>query len=511
MPVPISPVILLSSTGLSNKFLILQEKVMTNWPTTGWQTSTPEEQGVDSKLLEKVFDFVEENDLNLHSLLVIRHGNAVLDASFFPYTPNTLHDLASCTKSFTSTLVGIAIDKGYIKSVKQPVLDLLKGREVANVDTRKKAMTLEHLLTMSSGLACYAEPGEITLREMFQSADWVKFTLDLPMIEAPGTRFEYCSPASYLLSAIVQETTGMATLDFARLHLFEPLGISEIIWPVSPQGINHGWGDLHLLPHDMAKLGYLFLNNGQWDGKEIISPDWVAKATSKHATPPEIFGYGYQWWLAAPGIYTAIGRGGQTIITVPELDMVLVTTGGLQTEDVNKLFEELTTFILTAGESTAPLPPNLDGVALLESRIRQASIPEAKPEPVPVLPQIAQRISGIAYEVEAAMPPFYTFAFSLTFSQAEESQLNLHAGDQTLRLNVGLDNVLRINPNGRFDLPVALKGRWETDTVFTLHVNEIANINNWQIQMTFENDEVTIETDEATWHSPVTVKGRSKQ
>jgi len=310
---------------------LTKENIMTNpntkreyWPIRGWQTSTPEEQGVDSELLARACDFVMENGLHIHSMLIIRHGYVVADVYFHPFTPDTLHDLASCTKSFTSTLVGIAIDKGYIKGVKQPVLDLLQERDVACVDARKKAMTLEDLLTMRSGLACYAEPGEITLREMDQSPDWTKFTLDLPMIEPPGTRFEYCSPASYLLSAIIQESTGMTSLDFAHKHLFEPLGITEAIWPVSPQGINHGWGDLHLAPHDMAKLGYLFLNNGQWDGKQILSSEWIATATSKHSTPPNSYGYGYQWWLFSPGIYVADGRGGQQIIVVPECRHIAV-------------------------------------------------------------------------------------------------------------------------------------------------------------------------------------------
>lgn len=479
------------------------------WPTRSWRTSTPEEQGVDSELLVKACDLILEKELHIHSMLIIRHGYIVADVYFYPFAVSTLHDLASCTKSFTSTLVGIAIDKGYIKNVQQPVLDLLQGRDVANVDARKKAMTLENLLTMSSGLACYAEPGEITLREMFQSLDWVQFTLDLPMMEPPGTRFEYCSPGSHLLSAIVRETTGMTTLAFAQKHLFQPLGISRIIWPVDPQGINRGWGDLHLAPYDMAKLGYLYLNNGQWDGIQILSPEWITTATNKHSTPPDGYGYGYQWWLSSPEIYSANGRGGQQIIVASGLDTVVVLTGGLSDEEGVKRDEILTSILVPAIKSTTPLPPNPDGVALLESRIHQATLPQDKPKPVPPLPPTAQRIAGRTYELDAN--PLGLSAFSLTLLKPEEALLSLSSRDFALELKVGLDNVFRITPKGRFDLPTMLRGCWEADDVLVLDWDEIGNINTWQVSMSFSNDSVAMQMAEETWHSPITINGRLKQ
>ena len=302
------------------------------WPADGWRTSTPEEQGMDSELLVQACNFARQHELHIHSLLIIRHGYAVVDTYFHPFRPGIMHDLASCTKSFTATLIGIAIDKGFITSIKQPVIDFFPNNRAANINNLKKELTLEHLLMMTSGMACYNEPGEITLREMLQSPDWRQFVLDLPMIEPPGARFEYCSPGSHLLSAIVRETTGMSTMAFAQENLFGPLGINAV-WPEDPQGINHGWGDLHMTPRDMAKLGYLYLHNGQWGGRTIFSSQWVSAATTKHSIPPAgpspIRGYDYQWWLFTPEIYYADGRGGQMIIVVPEADVVAVTTAGL--------------------------------------------------------------------------------------------------------------------------------------------------------------------------------------
>ncbi len=483
------------------------------WPTKGWRTSTPEEQGMDSELLAKACVFVREQELNVHSMLIIRHGYIVVDAYFYPFPPGTMHDIASCTKSFTATLIGIAIDKGFIKSVKQPVIDLFPGRKIANVDARKIAMTLEHLLTMTSGLACYYEPGEISLREMFQSTDWKQFTLDLPMIETPGTRFEYCSPVSHLLSAIIQETTGMNTLAFARGYLFEPLGITEIIWPTDPQGINHGWGDLHLTPYDMAKLGYLYLNNGQWESKQILSSQWIVATTKKHSSPPpdlsSAYGYGYHWWLATPEIYYATGRGGQMILVVPESDIVVVFTGGLSSDEVTKRDEMLTSVIAPSAKSPTPLPANPDGVALLESSSRQVKLRQTKPEPLPPLSPKAQHISGQTYLLEDN--PLGWQAFSLIFQERDEAMFATTIDGSLYELTLGLDNVFRITPRARFGLPAALKGFWQKNNVFTLYWDEIANINRWQINITFQNNRVTVQMQEPSWHSRVIISGRLKQ
>jgi CubicO group peptidase (beta-lactamase class C family) len=245
-----------------------------------------------------------QNSFTIHSLMIIRNGDAVVDATFFPFAQGAVHNIASDTKSFMSTLIGIAIDQGYIKSVAQPVLDFFPDRTVANLDASKEAMTLEDLLTMRSGFKCTPQQMELTLQEMMASPDWVQFTLDLPMAAEPGTSYVYCSPNVHLLSAIIQETTGMSAEDFAREYLFGPLGFSDVIWKTDPQGINRGWGDLMLDPHDMAKLGYLFLNEGQWDGQQVLSSAWVEKATSpltRHNLA--ISDYGYLWWVDPAGAY----------------------------------------------------------------------------------------------------------------------------------------------------------------------------------------------------------------
>ena len=468
------------------------------WPTEGWRTSTPEQQWMDSERLAEGLDFLQERreEYNVHSLLIVHNGYVVADAYFYPFTQDTKHDLASVTKSFIATLIGIAIDEGYINSVRQPVLDFFPERTVANVDANKRAMTVEDLLTMRSGLDCIVRSTEVTLFEMVRSPDWVQFTLDLPMSEEPGARFVYCSSGVHLLSAIIQQASGMSALDFAQKHLFDPLGISDVAWP-SVQGINFGWGDLRITPHAMAKLGYLYLHEGLWEGQQVLSPEWVAAATSVPEGASFGGNYGYLWWLSS-GFYSARGRGGQMIYVVPDQDMVVVFTGGGGGREDEVTQELLTSYIIPAAESETILPASPDGAALLASKIQQAAAPaQAEPEPVMPLPEMAQRVSGQTYLLEGSS--FGMRWFSLTFQEQQDEALFkwifYGTGDQGIEYRVGLDGVPRIS-EGRFGIPAAVKGSWESDNVFVIHLDEVGNTNKWRIRLNFDGERVSVQMQE---------------
>jgi CubicO group peptidase (beta-lactamase class C family) len=200
---------------------------------------------------------------------------------------------------------------------------------------------------MTSGLDW--PEGDPIYGQMVRSPDWVRFVLDRPMVEEPGKRFDYCSGCSHVLSAIVQETSGMSTLEFARTYFFKPLGISNVVWQSDPKGIvNGGWG-LQLAPRDMAKLGYLYLNQGVWDGWQVVPADWVRTSVEKHVGTGEELDYGYQWWVyPALNAYTARGRGGQLIFVIPNLDMVVVFTANVSDDKV--LFELIEDFIVPAAQ-----------------------------------------------------------------------------------------------------------------------------------------------------------------
>jgi CubicO group peptidase (beta-lactamase class C family) len=305
-------------------------------PAEEWRTSSPEEQGMDPALLAEMLDRIDEIDREIHSVTVIRNGYMVLDEYYPPSTPDTRHVIRSCTKSVISILIGIAIDEGYIEGIDQPVLSFFPDRVADNLDADKESMTLEDLLTMSSGFDCqdsylYNWYG---LDQMNASDDWAQFVLDLPMRYEPGTHFEYCNGGSHLLSTIVQATTGMSTLDFARERLFGPLSITNLDWETDPQGVAIGYSGILTTPHDMARIGWLYLNHGEWNGEQIVPADWVAESTRAHIFAGTLSDeYGYQWWVDANGYYMAQGYGGQFIYVVPDRNMVVVFTGELRDDD----------------------------------------------------------------------------------------------------------------------------------------------------------------------------------
>jgi CubicO group peptidase (beta-lactamase class C family) len=335
-----------SATGTDSSTTVVPSDVPTltpatgpYWPTEAWRTSTPEEQGMDSQKLAEMVATIKERNMNVHSLLVIRNGYLVSETYFEPWQADSRHVIYSATKSFVSTLVGIALDKGAIDGVDHRVMDYFPERTIANLDQLKKDLTLEDLLTMRSGLE-WTDPG--TYYEMTGSPDWVQFVLDKPMVEPPGQRWHYCSGCSHLLNAIIQQTTGMKTRDFAEQNLFKPLGITDVMWPADNAGIPAGGAGMQLTPRDMAKLGYLYLRNGQWDGQQIVSSKWVENATRKYADvdiDPH-FGYGYHWFTVnSMAGYAALGDHGQIILVIPEHDLVIVTTADTQ-ESIFQLIEQ---------------------------------------------------------------------------------------------------------------------------------------------------------------------------
>jgi CubicO group peptidase (beta-lactamase class C family) len=317
------------------------------WPTEGWRTSTPEEQGMDPQKLEAMLAEIKDRDVNLHSFLIIRNGYLVSETYFGPYDQDTKHEMQSAGRSWTSALIGIAIDKGYIDTVDQRIVDFFPERTFANMDPRKEAMTLEDVLTMRTGLEWQELPG--AFEQMQKSPDWVQYILDRPMSEQPGTRWNYCSICSHVLTAILNEATGMNPRDFAEENLFKPLGISEVVWIADPDGIPLGAGGFKLTPRDMAKLGYLYLRNGQWDGQKIVSSAWIEKSTQTYSVVNEHLGYAYHW-LTVPEMkgYAASGGGGQIILVLPEYDLVIVTTANTE----ESIFELIDKYVLPAVQSS---------------------------------------------------------------------------------------------------------------------------------------------------------------
>ena len=312
------------------------------WPTEGWKNATPASQGMNSTDLDDILDFIIRYEFDIDGMLVVRHGYIVYEANPSGFSLTRLHTLQSCTKSFTSTVVGIALHEGYLESVNEKIVDIFHNRTIENLDAMKENMTVEHFLTMTSGLEWhehdipYNEPGN-DLTDMYRSNDMYQYVLDRPMAYEPGIHWAYNSGGSELLGGVVEMVVGESFLDFTREYLFEPLGIDNFYWwnpRANPQyGVS---GGLHLTMRSMAKLGYLFLNNGTWDGHEIVSEEWVNNATSRHYNAYPGYDYGYQWWIQeGRNVYAAIGHYEQKIYVDPDNDMIVVFIADIADEDVH--------------------------------------------------------------------------------------------------------------------------------------------------------------------------------
>jgi len=251
--------------------------------------------------------------------------------------------------------VGIALDQGLIRSVDQKILEFFPGRSFKNMDASKDVMTLENVLTMTSGLE-WTDTGA-AFQRLYASDDWPTLMLDLPMAAPPGWRWNYCSGCSHLLTSIVQESTPQGALAFARKTLFEPLGIKNYHWDTDADRMPIGGWGLQMVPREMAKLGLLYLNQGRWDGQQIVSSQWVHQATQPYYKTDNDSGlrYGYQWWVYSDRhAYAALGRDGQTILVVPELNLIIVTTAEL--DGHQEVFRLIDDFVLPSVNRATILP-----------------------------------------------------------------------------------------------------------------------------------------------------------
>jgi CubicO group peptidase (beta-lactamase class C family) len=488
---PVNPTLLLAAYCFSAMVAFAGDTALTSRtnpaPTISWPVAVPEEVGVDSAALCELLEHVRAHQTPVHSILLVRHGRLAFEAYFHPYRAGMRHDIASVTKSITSTLVGVAIKRGYLRDVHQPVLSLFTGH-AAQAEPRKGALTLEHLLTMQAGWDCGVKMDDprinvdARLAEMRATSDWVRYALELPMVDPPGAVFRYCNVNCHLLSTLLTQQTGSNALALARRELFEPLGIHDVVWPADPKGNNHGWGDLQLHPRDMARLGQLFLQRGRWGERQLVAEGWMRDATRSHV---KVTGnndqYGYFWWMPGerfPGLFEAIGRGGQRITVWPARDLVLVYTGGGFNTD------ELTPFILRSLRSDGALPQNAGAAVRLRDQLAEAVRPPA-PKPVAARPALAAEISGKTYALTRNSLEFATLR--LRFDKTNEASVHFTRHGQDLRCPVGLDGVERHSADTLIELPVAAKGQWESQNTFMLFLDRVGGVDFYRFQLTFSD------------------------
>jgi CubicO group peptidase (beta-lactamase class C family) len=304
-------------------------------PGDDWEVSTPAEQGLDPMLVGEMYLNAADLD-TIYSLLVIKNGYLIAEDYFNEGSADQKDRLQSVTKSFTSALVGIAIEQGCLSSVDQKMLDFFPEVASKITDPRKEQIMLRNMLEMRAGYP--SEEDDPALWDGLLSGHYPPLIEAFPLVSDPGTRFHYSNLTSNWLGIIVDRTCGMNLKAYAEEHLFSPLDVKSGEWGQDAEGHNNGCGDLHLSARDAAKFGLLYLNDGVYKGNQVIPADWVQDSLQTYSVNEAFvnkvgqfrdIGYGYQWWSATTGehhVNFAWGHGGQLIVLVDEFDMVIVTT-----------------------------------------------------------------------------------------------------------------------------------------------------------------------------------------
>ncbi len=321
--------------GMPQREYAYQQPETTN---DGWETSTPRDEGVEpAGLNEMMLEILAGDSKHVHSILLVKNGKLIFEEYFFGYNRDVNHFQASVSKSVTSLIIGIAIDKGYVPHVDTFGYKIFSDHGGSKWIEQKYPIRLKHMLTMSAGLAWDAmshrrsHPGHTTY-QMYASNDPIEFVLNRNLSDIPGQKYNYNSGLTILLGEIVRHESGMYIDEFSGKFLFAPLGISNYAWDRFPDGTIQTDGGLHLRPRDMAKIGYMMLKNGNWRGKQLVSKAWVEASTQTHINGLGS-GYGYQWWRGKAfvngqviKVLYASGHGGQKIFMIPQLDLVAVFT-----------------------------------------------------------------------------------------------------------------------------------------------------------------------------------------
>ena len=472
------------------------------WPGDTWRTSTPEEQGLDSASILAMLDEIQNENLAIHSLLIVRHGYLVTEVYYPPYQQDTWHPSHSITKSFTSGMVGKALQEGYIQSLQQKVLEFFPEIAQDTTDPQRAEITIEHLLTMSAGYNTNTMPDLYGKDASFDTAGNI-LTYN-SILEPPCTSFYYDSGLPHLLSAVIQKSTGMTLQDYAEQELFQPLGITDFTWDSDPSGITNGATNLALRPRDMAKFGYLYLHHGKWNGVQLLPEEWVQASTSKHIETKGLMnaaeddGYGYLWWIDSFGGYSAHGFGGQYIFVFPTLDMVIVFTSGLPVSLFPMPNQLVRNYLLPAAKATSPLPANPQAAQALADRIQVIEQGESFEV---ALPETARQISGKTFRIVQKPYAGMYDAFTLTFSEGDTYQNEIEwPGEIRILFTGSLKHDFHLNQvtfpaSPPVDLLLPLRGHWQDETTF---VEEYIQNLNTDIELvtekfTYSGDTVTIE------------------
>jgi CubicO group peptidase (beta-lactamase class C family) len=327
-----------------------------------WDFSSPEAEGMDPVLLDSAFHAADTSGY-VDGLLIVRDGKIVAEAYYNGFSAEYPHNLMSVSKSMLSALAGIALDGDYGLDLEDRVLDYFPEYDHSGLDPRKGEITVNHLLTMRMGIEREAADNYGVYFSLYNSDNWIRNTIEYPLVADPGEEMRYNTFITHLLSGVITRATGKSTLEFASEKLFSPMGIDVDFWEQDPQGIYFGGNSMHLTPREMAAFGLLYLQGGSWEGKQLIPAEWVEHSLEpstdlshpNHWGTWENYNYASLWWLGqfnGQDSFMGYGYGGQFVIVFPDLDLIVVATcnNNVPPEETNAqewgIFELVTRFIL---------------------------------------------------------------------------------------------------------------------------------------------------------------------
>jgi CubicO group peptidase (beta-lactamase class C family) len=466
--------------------------------------STPEQEGVSSAGVIAFLDAIEKSKIEFHSLMILRHGRVIAEGWWAPYSAPLKHTLYSLSKSFTSTAVGLAISEGKFK-LDSKVTSFFPDELPAEVSAHLAAMTVKDLLTMSTGHAKDTIP---PMRTNTTGESWAKIFLSLPVEHQPGTHFLYNTGATYMLSAIVQKTTGQNVLEYLKPRLFEPLGIDGMDWEMDPKGIAVGGYGLRIRTEDIAKFGQLFLQKGKWNNQQLISAEWIEMATSKQvenapATPTAerpnttndwAQGYGFQFWRCTPG-HGVRGDGafGQFCMMLPEQDMVVAITE--ESFDLQKSMRLVWDHLLPAvKEGIAKDKQNLDA---LDKKMKSLAL---LPPSMKSTSTTASRISGRKFSLTEN--PLNARSISFAFSgdnctvsiQDDASQQSFKCGlnKWTITKDFKTQQVFPMQGRPTLLTQLAAAATWRDENTLEVALRYIETAHGDNITFVFDGDNLAV-------------------
>ena len=466
--------------------------------------SNPEVEGVSSEGINNFIEAVSKSKHELHSFMILRHGKVVSEGWWNPYRNDLKHTLYSCSKSFTATAIGFAVSERKL-TVNDKVISFFPEDLPNQISSNLAELKIKDLLSMSVGHE--KEPSNI----ISTSDNWVKEFLNTPIKYQPGTKFLYNSPATYMLSAIVQKVTGQRVIDYLKPRLFDPLGISGIDWEIDPKGINTGGWGLRLKTEDMAKFGQLFLQKGKWNGKQILPASWVEEAStmkilqdpnatqSRKDSSDWLQGYCYQMWRCRNNGYRADGANGQFIIVLPDKDAVIAITA--EAPDMQGEINLIWKHLLPAFEDKK-LPSNPKLMASLKEKASSLYLPILSRN---VHSAMESNISGKNYSMIAGEKTFEGASFEF---KNDICYLSLKTDSVTHRIPFGfgkweLSETTKFGPYlvarakaNRVGLPifkVAGSYDWKDEKTLEMTLRYIESPHTETITCTFEDEKVSVD------------------